>query len=336
MNRTDRLMAIVLHLQGRRVVRAEELAERFAVSVRTIYRDVAALGEAGVPIAGEAGVGYSMVRGYHLPPVMLAADEAAALFLGGQLVRELTDASLRAPSESALDKLRAVLPPEQRDHVERVGRATLVAKWARPEDGGRDEGGEAAGVLRGLQDAVARRRVVRMEYRGRERAEATRREVEPLGLVFYGARWYLVAWCRLRGDLRHFRLDRIQSLETTAAACEARPGFDLAAHMAECAASDQAYPARVWLADEHQARARAESYATLVEVEGSRREGGAEFSLLTWSYEWLAGWLFSFGGGAEAVSPPELRERVTRLAGEVLARHGASVAGEKSRRAKRS
>jgi predicted DNA-binding transcriptional regulator YafY len=191
-----------------------------------------------------------------------------------------------------------------------------------------------------LQGAVARRRVVRMEYRGRERAEATRREVEPLGLVFYGGRWYLVAWCRLRGDLRHFRLDRIQSLETTASACEARPGFDLAAHMAECAASDQAYPARVWVADEHRARAKAESYATLVEVEGSRREGGAEFTLLTWSYEWLAGWLFSFGGGAEAVSPPELRERVTRLAGEVLARHGARAGGggegEKSRREKPS
>ena len=77
MNRTDRLMAIVLHLQGRRVVRAEELAERFAVSLRTIYRDMAALGEGGVPIAGEAGVGYTLVKGYHLPPVMLTADEAS-------------------------------------------------------------------------------------------------------------------------------------------------------------------------------------------------------------------------------------------------------------------
>ncbi|MBC8010315.1 MAG: HTH domain-containing protein, partial [Burkholderiales bacterium] len=126
MNRTDRLVAIVLHLQGRRVVRAEDLAGRFAVSLRTIYRDMAALGEGGVPIAGEAGVGYSLVKGYHLPPVMLTADEAGALFLGGALVREFTDDSLRAPSLSALDKLRAVLPPDQRDHVERVGRATLV------------------------------------------------------------------------------------------------------------------------------------------------------------------------------------------------------------------
>lgn len=340
MNRTDRLMAIVLHLQGRRVVRAEELAERFAVSVRTIYRDVAALGEAGVPIAGEAGVGYSMVRGYHLPPVMLAADEAAALFLGGQLVRELTDASLRAPSESALDKLRAVLPQEQRDHVERVGRATWVARWATPENEGRAGGGAEAGVLRALQDAVARRRVVRMDYRGREKAETAGREVEPLGLVFYGAYWYLVAWCRLRGDLRHFRLDRIQKMETTGLRCEARPGFDLAAHLSDYARAGQAYPARLWLADAVQARARTESYATLIEVEGSRREGGAEFTMLTWSYEWLAGWIFPFGGGAEAISPPELRERVVRLAGEVLARHGAGAPGggerEKSRRAKRS
>lgn len=320
-------MAIVLHLQGRRVVRAEELAERFAVSARTIYRDVAALGEAGVPIAGEAGVGYTLVRGYHLPPVMLATDEAAALFLGGQLVRELTDSSLRAPSESALDKLRAVLPPEQRDHVERVGRATLVAKWTRPEE----SGGIEAGALRGLQDAVARRRVVRLDYRGREQTESIGREVEPLGLVFYGARWYLVGWCRLRDDLRHFRLDRIRGMDTTTSVCEPRPGFDLAAHLADYASPEQAYPARIWVADARQPRARAESYATLVEVEGARRDGGAEFTLLTWSYEWLAGWLLSFGGDAEALSPPELRARVGELAAEVLARHGVATQEKRPR-----
>ncbi len=313
-------MAIVLHLQGRRVVRAEDLAGRFAVSLRTIYRDVAALGEAGVPIAGEAGVGYSLVRGYHLPPVMLTAEEAAALFLGGQLVREFTDASLHAPVEGALDKLRAILPPEQRDHVERVGRSTLVAKWTRPAGG--DEA-TAPAALRGLQEAVARRRVVRLEYRGREQTESLGREVEPLGLVFYGGNWYLVAWCRLRGDLRHFRLDRIQEMETTGRVFSPRADFDLEAHLAGQAAAGQAFPARVWLADAVQARARADSHATLAEVAGSRRDGGAEFTLLTWSYDWLAGWIFSLGDGAEALAPPELRETARRRAEAVLARHGA-------------
>ena len=322
MNRTDRLMAIVLHLQGRRVVRAEELAERFAVSLRTIYRDMAALGEGGVPIAGEAGVGYSLVKGYHLPPVMLTADEAAALFLGVQLVREFTDDSLREPSTAALDKLRAVLPPDQRDHVERVGRATVVAKWARRSEAETDATGAAPpAALRGLQEAIARRRVVRLDYRGRDQAETLRREVEPLGVLFYGGRWYLVAWCRLRDSLRHFRLDRIQGVETTGTVFATRADFSLEEHVSDYAKAGETFPARVWFADREQARARAESYATLVEVEGARRDGGAEFTMLTWSYEWLAGWLFSFGGGAEALHPPELRDTVRRLADEVLARH---------------
>src|SRR5271154_742128 len=126
MNRTDRLVAMVLHLQGRRVVRAEELATHFSVNIRTVYRDIAALGEAGVPISGEAGVGYCLMKGYQLPPVMFTADEATSLFVGGELVKQFTDASLHGPMTSALDKLRAVLPRDRQDHVERLVNHTLV------------------------------------------------------------------------------------------------------------------------------------------------------------------------------------------------------------------
>src|SRR5439155_11114684 len=104
MNRLDRLMAMVLRLQGRRVVRAEDLATHFEISVRTVYRDIAALGEAGIPVMGEAGVGYGLAKGYHLPPVMFTAEEASALFMGGKLVDYLTDASLRKQMDSALLK----------------------------------------------------------------------------------------------------------------------------------------------------------------------------------------------------------------------------------------
>src|SRR6266446_6599977 len=100
MNRVDRLMAMVVQLQSRRVVRAEDIAAHFEISVRTVYRDLAALGEAGIPIVAEAGVGYSLVKGYHLPPVMFTAEEASALFLGGKLVEYLTDASSRPPGLS--------------------------------------------------------------------------------------------------------------------------------------------------------------------------------------------------------------------------------------------
>ena len=99
-------MAIVVYLQGRRLCRAEDMAAHFEISVRTMYRDLAALGEAGIPIMAEAGVGYSLVKGYHLPPVMFTAEEAGALFIGGKLVEKLTDASLRKHMESALLKIR--------------------------------------------------------------------------------------------------------------------------------------------------------------------------------------------------------------------------------------
>src|SRR5215831_15767057 len=126
MNRVDRLVAIALRLQSRRVVRAEDLADHFEISIRTVYRDMVALGEAGVPIVSEAGVGYSLVKGYHLPPVMFTPEEASALSIGGKLVDHLTDASLRKQMESALLKIRAVLPRDRQDYVDRLERSTAV------------------------------------------------------------------------------------------------------------------------------------------------------------------------------------------------------------------
>src|SRR5687768_15311022 len=213
MNRTDRLVAMVMHLQGRRLVRAEELARHFEVSTRTVYRDIAALGEAGVPIAGEAGVGYSLVRGYHLPPVMLTADEAAALFVGAELVQKFADASLSEPMNAALDKLRAVLPRDRQEHVERLSRQTVI--MTKPGTASPDPA--AHPWLLAIQRGVAMRRVLRLVYRARVCgggvSNDTMRDVEPLGVVFYGGAWYLVAWCRLRQDYRHFRTDRVQRLE---------------------------------------------------------------------------------------------------------------------------
>src|SRR5215510_6469295 len=126
MNRVDRLMAIALRLQSRRLVRAEDLAAHFEISVRTIYRDMAALGEAGIPIVSEAGVGYSLLKGYHLPPVMFTAEEASALSVGGKLVEHLTDASLRKQMDSALLKIRSVLPRDRQDYLDRLERSTAI------------------------------------------------------------------------------------------------------------------------------------------------------------------------------------------------------------------
>jgi predicted DNA-binding transcriptional regulator YafY len=314
MNRTDRLVALVLYLQGRRVVCAEEMAEHFEISVRTVYRDIAALGEAGVPIAGEAGVGYSLMKGYHLPPVMFNTKEASALFLGGEMVRQFTDSSLRAPVNSALEKLRAVLPRDRQDQIERLARNTVI--MGRPVPAGSAAGGP---WLSSLQQGIVERCVLRMAYRARNREDDTVRDVEPLGVVFYGGAWYLVAWCRLRQDFRHFRIDRIRSLDFGRETFSPRPDFSLSQHLEKTVGQGDTIPARIWLTRRAEDRARRESHATLVRECG--RDGGAEFSLFTFSLEWLARWLLSFGSDAEALAPARLRQLVCAEAGKVACRH---------------
>src|SRR5216683_2066824 len=120
MNRVDRLLALILYLQSRRVVTAEEMAQHFELSIRTIYRDLAALGEAGVPIAAEAGVGYTLMKGYNLPPVNFSAEEASALVTAAMLVQQFTDESIRAQMNSALLKVRAILPRDRQEQISRL------------------------------------------------------------------------------------------------------------------------------------------------------------------------------------------------------------------------
>jgi predicted DNA-binding transcriptional regulator YafY len=315
MNRTDRLVAMVMHLQGRRLVRAEELARRFEISVRTVYRDVAALLEAGVPIVGEAGVGYSLVRGYHLPPVMLTADEAAALTVGAEMVRQFGDASVAEPMHSAIDKLRAVLPRDRQEQVERLAQQTVIR--GQPARTTAEPAGQP--WLLAVQRGVAQRHVLRLWYRAGSRGDETQREVEPLGVVFYGGAWYCVGWCRLRKDYRHFRVDRVQRLEVLPETFPTRPDFSLRRHLEAEARREDTLPARIWLGDRAVSRARAESSATLIEEK--RRDGGAEFTLYTFSLEWLARWLLGFGLEAEALEPETLRQLVRDQAEAIALRH---------------
>src|SRR5690606_7724559 len=120
MNRIDRLTAILIQLQTKRIVKAEEISERFEISLRTVYRDVKALMEAGVPIGSEAGKGYFIVDGYHLPPVMFNQDEASAMLTAGKLVDKMTDDSIRKAYESALLKIKSVLNDTEKDHLENL------------------------------------------------------------------------------------------------------------------------------------------------------------------------------------------------------------------------
>jgi predicted DNA-binding transcriptional regulator YafY len=203
MRRADRLFLIIHALRGRRTaLPARGLAETLGVSLRTIYRDVADLQRSGVPIEGEAGVGYVLRKGADIPPLMFDADELEALVVGTRFVRAFGGVRLGRAASAALLKINAVLPPDLRER----GRRTRIFA---PE---LDDRIEASGMIDRLHAAIEARAVLRLDYRDKDEA-STRREVEPLCLSFWGGTWTLGAWCRLRRDFRSFRPDRIVAFE---------------------------------------------------------------------------------------------------------------------------
>jgi predicted DNA-binding transcriptional regulator YafY len=312
MNRVDRLVAIALCLQSRRVVRAEDLAAHFEISVRTVYRDLAALGEAGVPIVGEAGVGYSLLKGYHLPPVMFTAEEASALSIGGKLVEHLTDASLRKQMESALLKIRAVLPRDRQDYLDRLERSTAVLsreKSAPPR--------LSSETLTPIQCAIAERRVLALDYQGANRADSTRREVESLGLVFYGNNWHLIAYCRLRQGVRDFRTDRVLGCRLQNQLFTGHEDFSLKRYLEAPRYEGKFEMTRVRFQQSAMARVRREHSWGLVEEKPLAEGAEVEVTLLESSLEWMAEWVLSFGATAEALAPARLRQLVAAEAEKV-------------------
>lgn len=202
MRRADRLFRIVQHLRGGRLVTARQLAERCEVSERTIYRDIADLVGSGVPVEGEAGVGYVMRSGFDLPPLMFSRDEIVALVAGARLIRAWGGHGMARAAEEALVKIGAVLPEEARRRAEGI----QIHAFQMPELDDRTR----ARIDR-IEAAVASRDRLVLAYADAEGRE-TERPVRPLGLWFWGKVWTLVGWCELRNDFRMFRLDRIRDI----------------------------------------------------------------------------------------------------------------------------
>lgn len=201
MRRADRLFQIVQHLRGGRLVTAQKLGEWLEVSERTIYRDIADLQSTGVPIDGEAGVGYLMREGFDLPPLMFTRDEIVALVAGARMVRAFGGAAMARAADEALVKIGAVLPESEKDRISRTEIHTPM--WV-VTDTDRSK-------IDLLERAVEKRDVLTLDYRD-EAGRSTGRDVRPLGLWFWGKVWTLAAWCELRADFRAFRIDRIASI----------------------------------------------------------------------------------------------------------------------------
>jgi predicted DNA-binding transcriptional regulator YafY len=217
MRRADRLFQIVQYFRGGRLVTAAQLGEWLEVSERTIYRDIADLQGSGVPIDGEAGVGYLMRDGYDLPPLMFTRDEIVALVAGARLIRAWGGADMARAAEEALVKIETVLPDEARSRAARV-EIHAVAPEMTPVIRAR---------IDAIEKAVEQRAALSLSYRDVE-DNPTKRVVRPLGLWFWGKVWTLVSWCELRDDFRMFRLDRILRIKKTGASFRAERGKTLA------------------------------------------------------------------------------------------------------------
>lgn len=206
MNRVDRLHAILVHLQGKKRVTAQELADRFNLSLRTVYRDIKALDESGIPVIGEAGIGYSIMEGYRLPPVMFTQEEASSLLLGSKFIQHFTDEAEKKQFDSAMYKIKAVLRSTDKDYVEELDEKIAIHSGPVPVD-------EALQLhLSAMRQAAVDRRVISLEYYSAYKEETTVRDAEPIGLFYYASTWHFIGWCRLRKDYRDFRLDRIRKL----------------------------------------------------------------------------------------------------------------------------
>jgi predicted DNA-binding transcriptional regulator YafY len=206
MKRLSRLAAILTQLQTKRLLTALELANKFSVSVRTIYRDIKALEQAGVPILTEEGKGYILMEGYRIPPVMFTESEANALITAEQLILKNKDASFVKEYSEAINKIKAVLRNNTKDKVNLLS-DRIVFRQNIDND-------RTSNYLSTLQLALTNFNLIKIKYHSPENNQTTERIIEPFAIYSTQENWLLIAFCRLRKDFRAFRLDRIQVLTT--------------------------------------------------------------------------------------------------------------------------
>lgn len=202
--RISRLTAILTQLQTKRLLTASELADKFHVSVRTIYRDIRALEQAGVPITTKDGKGYALMEHYRLPPTMFTESEANALITAEQLVRQNKDASFIKEYSEAITKIKAILKNSVKDKTDLLAERTQFREKADNE--------RTSSNLSVLQFALTNFHLTAITYTNKDK-KTTNRTVEPFALLSTQENWLLLAWCRLHNEFRFFRLDRIEKLE---------------------------------------------------------------------------------------------------------------------------
>ncbi len=309
MNRTDRLLAIVLELQGKGKLRAEDLASIFETSKRTIYRDIQALSEAGVPLVAVPGQGYALVEGYFLPPLSFTTDEATMLLLGSDFMAQSFDAQYRAAAQSASRKIDGVLKAQVRDEVRYLRENIRFIASNTPEQRGSSE------TLAQLRRAIIERTTVRFHYYPRYREgnqPPTTRQADPHALMHIGDAVYLTAYDHTRLAIRNYRLDRIDNLTLLAKHFTRRADFRF-----EGPRMDER-SAIIRVLFDHEVTRWAQEQRSFFTVGEEQTSDGLLVTLAARQERDVLGWLLGWGRHVRVLEPESLRRLVTAEAEAII------------------
>jgi predicted DNA-binding transcriptional regulator YafY len=322
-NVATRLISLILLLQSRSLWKAGELAEELNVSERTVHRYMAMLEEMGIPIYSERGPygGFSLMRGYKLPPLIFTAEEATVLYMGAGLVEQVWGQVYQDAVTGVTAKLDNVLPDDLRHQVAEVQQSLVVSGLA-----ARDYRPWAP-TLQVLRESILRHRSVRITYRSFA-LEETCRDVEPYALTFRWGLWYLVGYCKLRDDMRSFRIDRISDVVALRDAFTVPQGFSARTYIEREMRFENRYTVVAHL-DEHAAARAREHMGHWTEIT-DHEDGSATLRMQVSDFDWATGWVLSHGGRVQVLEPPELVARVCAEAQRVVEHH-VSPEGEGQR-----
>jgi predicted DNA-binding transcriptional regulator YafY len=306
MNRIDRISAILIQLQSRRVVKASDIAERFNISLRTVYRDIRTLEEAGIPLIGEAGVGYSIMDGYRLPPVMFTRDEAAAFLTAEKLMEKLTDPLSDETYKSAMYKIRSVLRTAEKDFLENIDGHIEVMKSRRVAVNKYD-----LNPLQLILQGIAQKNVLAIHYFAAHSQQKSERSIEPVGVFYQDSFWHLIAWCRLRNDYRDFRLDRISDITLTTEKFKTLHP-NLKEYISQSAKEKNLQTVIIRVEKKVLPHINEQKYYNGF-VSEYEIGGMIEMTFLTEYLEGFVRWMMMYGDMAEVISPDSLKERIRDL-----------------------
>lgn len=311
MNRIDRLTAIVTQLQSKRLTKAEEIAKRFSISLRTVYRDMRTLEEAGIPVIGEAGQGYSLVEGYRLPPVMFTQEEAQAFLVAEKIFEKVTDKGSSEHFHSAMLKIKAVLKSTEKDRLDQLSPQVEVIKMRnRLQMNGNGE------YLQSILNSLSNKNLIEIRYTTFEEEKTSSRIVEPVGVYYAFEQWYLIAWCRLREDYRTFRIDRIQKLKIMEETYQSDVHPTLKEYLKKVRAEENLTQIEILVPFSKEKYLRVQKYNQGFVTE-KKVETGIEMTFMTSSVEGFVRWILMMGDKIKLLSPPEAKDRLKELVEEI-------------------